>query len=472
MSPVPSGRAQQHPGRFQGPEQPGEAWGKGKDPALSPAPAARPHPKAQAEASRAAALGACQPRRFPPAPAPSTLLLTPAFGASQVGARHQTPSLAAVLRRWQNPAAKLGWAVSHRGSDRLLSLRITQRSSWLFFFSPSLHVPGASHHLPLPLPWQPPPQHPLQQQHPPQICPQSKRWRGPVCPQHRSREQPCKGVSPQGVWGASGAVAPASAAASWKWVIPGARWEGAKRSDVLPEPQWGMPMWLLCPAVATTPGVDFWPWGHRMQQLQLGPSRGSWDTPCVGFPPTVSSPSLYPCTGPQGAEPGVSLCSPAPSQQPPSSNPHPQLTQASGFGVGVRTLRRTRALFTWGRGSVVLLVLLQPGGRGGLRWGEQGCIAGCSQLRTPRRWRHSALSCARAWGQWSHGRSAPLSPTPAPHHLPWMPQELSHLQPRGNSSFGAEPPDPQFSMVAPACLPLPPCPPVTTSPYSYTPPAP
>lgn len=54
-------------------------------------------------------------------------------------------------------------------------------------FSPSLHVSGASRHPPLPLPWQPPPQHPPWTRLP-KISPQSKRQRGLGWPQHCSEE--------------------------------------------------------------------------------------------------------------------------------------------------------------------------------------------------------------------------------------------------------------------------------------------
>lgn len=227
-------------------------------------------------------------------------------------------------------------------------------------------------------------------------------------------------------------------------------------------------------AAATTPGVGFWPRGHQTWQLQPAPSRGSWDTPCVGFPPTISSPGLCPCTGPWGAEPWHEplLPSSPPAVPPIPSNPSPRLTQASGFGVGIRTLRRTRVLITRGCGSVLLPVLLQPEGRGGLRGGGAGVHRRAQPAKDPWRWRHGALSCARAWGQWSHGRNAPLSPTPAPRHLPWVPQELPAPPTQWELFFWGRAPRPTILHGSP-CLPplgpVSPCHHVTLFPYTPSP---
>lgn len=103
---------------------------------------------------------------------------------------------------------------------------------------------------------------------------------------------------------------------------------------------------------------------------------------------------------------------------------------------------------------------------------------GCSWLRTPRRWRHGALSSARDCGQWSHGKGgprashSPLPPSPAQHRHPWVPQEPPAPQTQQEPFFwGRDPrPDPNIPHSHPCHAHFPPTVPV--SPCHHDPPAP
>lgn len=101
-----------------------------------------------------------------------------------------------------------------------------------------------------------------------------------------------------------------------------------------------------------------------MQELQMSLSQGSWGTSKVRVPPTA------PLKSSPGSHSSTSLCPLALSQQPPCRTPPfltnaSGLTQASGLGVMVKSLLRTGALITRGRGPLMLLVLLQSVGRRG-----------------------------------------------------------------------------------------------------------
>lgn len=187
--------------------------------------------------------------------------------------------------------------------------------SLLAFFSPfpthPWSIPGASRHPPLPLPWQPPPQHPLQQLPPlkfplkasagedcgvPTVVGGSLGSSGP-------RESGC----PHGV-GSQQYPTPAPALGlcrllgngsflelAGNWEEEGKEPSGTTsrqchqrgRSPVL-EPAQGMPTWLLHPDEAKLPGVGF---GHRGHRTQPSCSQGSWGTSRVGVPPSHQPPA-------------------------------------------------------------------------------------------------------------------------------------------------------------------------------------
>lgn len=220
MSLVPSGQARQSPRGCYGPGRLGRLGARER---------IRPFPQHRTRSASFQNLpqgeqGSCAgstPARLAP------LLLSPGKSSCsppvsvlpKSGLSIEPPCPLAVWWQCRDPAAKLGCAGSHHGSDRLLSLRITQRSSRLLFFLFPAHpwsIPpsSAAAALATTAPASPP------AAAPPKSPPKSKHQRRQGCPQHCSGElalglihPPRKGVSPRWVQGARGAAAPASAPA-------------------------------------------------------------------------------------------------------------------------------------------------------------------------------------------------------------------------------------------------------------------
>lgn len=150
--------------------------GKGSGPFRSTEPA-RPHSKTSPKASRAAALGARQPGSLPscfllenhPAHHPFPCFPNRGSALNPLTLWLHGGSAGTPLQSW----AVLGATTALTDFCPFESPSEAPGS----FFSPSLHIPGASRHPPLLLPWQPPPQHPLQQP-PPQNLPPKASTRG------------------------------------------------------------------------------------------------------------------------------------------------------------------------------------------------------------------------------------------------------------------------------------------------------
>lgn len=151
-------------------------------------------------------------------------------------------------------------------------------------FSPSLHISRASLHPPLPLPWQPPAQHPPCARLP-KICPRAApQGSGLASALQQSLCSSSPGERGRSGGGAGGPSTPAP----WKWAIPGARWEMGEQGK---EAARGM-SWRRPGGVCVSHRVRVWPPRSPHARMQRSLSQGNWGTSSVRVPPSDLQPWL------------------------------------------------------------------------------------------------------------------------------------------------------------------------------------